>query len=411
MIFYVNNIKKKNDIIVKNAYFLYSYRLFLKWIPDWFKNMKNIKNISVIGLGLIGGSLAMALKDLETGFVITGFDIEGEAMDIAKYRKMVDKIASDHREAVFDADLVIIATPVSMIIEVVNSIKDHLKKNAIITDVGSAKKKIVEKVNAILPEGTYFIGGHPMAGSENEGVLSAKTDLFKNAFYILTPTESTRTDQLLALHNLFTRIGARVISISPDEHDQNVAFISHLPHVLSTNLVELVDDRQAELKNLLRLCAGGFRDMTRVAASNTSMWLDITLENREELIKSIDLYISYLNKFKQGLSSNDSEFIRYHYKKAQKARINLPKYVEKDISRLYELKIAITDRSGVLSDITLAISSRGINIEDISIFHSTEFSGGGILKLLVQGDSESQAARQAIEDAGYDVRVKKVLGE
>jgi prephenate dehydrogenase len=373
--------------------------------------MKNIKNISVIGLGLIGGSLAMALKNLETGFFITGFDIEGEAMDIAKYRKMVDKISSDHREAVVDADLVIIATPVSMIIEVVNSIKDHLKKNVIITDVGSAKKKIVEKVNAILPEGTYFIGGHPMAGSENEGVLSAKPDLFKNAFYILTPTESTRTDQLLALHNLFTRIGARVISISPDEHDQNVALISHLPHILSTNLVELVDDRQAELKNLLRLCAGGFRDMTRVAASNTRMWLDITLENREELIKSIDLYIDYLNKFKQGLSSNDSEFIRYHYKKAQKARINLPKYVEKDISRLYELKIAITDRSGVLSDITLAISSRGINIEDISIFHSTEFSGGGILKLLVQGDSESQAARQAIEDAGYDVSVKKVLGE
>ena len=373
--------------------------------------MKEIKKICVIGLGLIGGSLARALKNLENSYEITGFDIEGEAMDIARYRKIVDKIAADYREAVKDADLVIIATPVSKIIEVIDSIKEFLKNGAIITDVGSAKEKIVERVSRLLPEGTFFIGGHPMAGSENEGVLSAKPDLFKNAFYALTPTESTRTDHLLTLHNLFTRIGARVISISPGEHDENVALISHLPHILSTNLIELVGNRQKELKNLLKLCAGGFRDMTRIAASNTRMWLDITLENREELIKSIDLYIDYLNKFKDGLSRNDSDFIGEHYKRAQEARINLPKYVEKDISKLFELRISIPDRSGVLSDITLAISSKGINIEDISIFHSTEFSGGGILKLLVQGEKDSEMARQAIEDAGYDIKVKKVLGE
>jgi prephenate dehydrogenase len=373
--------------------------------------MKKIKNICVIGLGLIGGSLAMALKNLENGFVITGYDKEGEAMNIARYRNIIDNVASDYEEAVKDADLIIIATPVSKIAEVVESIKKYLKEGVIITDVGSAKEKIVSKVNSMLPEEAFFIGGHPMAGSENEGVLSAKPDLFKNAFYILTPTESTRTEHLLALHNLFTRIGARVISIKAGEHDENVALISHLPHILSTNLVELVEDRQKELKNLLRLCAGGFRDMTRIATSNTRMWLDITLENRDELIKSIDLYIDYLKRFKKGLTENNSQFIWEHYKKAQAARINLPKYVEKDISKLYELKIAIPDRSGVLSDITLAISSRGINIEDISIFHSTEFSGGGILKLLIQGDKESQAARQAIEEAGFDIKVKKVLGE
>jgi len=250
-----------------------------------------------------------------------------------------------------------------------------------------------------------------MAGSENEGVLSARPDLFKNAFYILTPTENTISEHLLALHNLFTKIGARVIPISPGEHDENVALISHLPHILSTTLVELVDDRQKELKNLLRLCAGGFRDMTRIAASNTRMWLDITLENREELIKSIDLYVDYLNNFKKGLSEDDSDYIEKHYIKAREARINLPKYVEKDISKLYELKIAIPDRSGVLSDITLALSSKGVNIEDISIFHSTEFSDGGILKLLIMGKKDSEVAKEAIEMAGFDVKVKKVLGE
>jgi prephenate dehydrogenase len=373
--------------------------------------MKNIRNITVIGLGLIGGSLALALKRLGKNFVVTGYDIENDAMNIAKYRNIIDIIASDYIEASKNADLIIIATPLSKIIDVVESIKYNLKKDVIITDVGSAKEKIVKKINNILPEDAYFIGGHPMAGSENEGVLSAKPDLFKNAFYILTPTEDTITEHLLTLHNILTKIGARVISISPEEHDENVALISHLPHILSTNLIEIVNDRQKKLKNLFKLCAGGFRDMTRIAASNTKMWLDITIENREEIIKSIDLYINHLEKFKKGLYGNDSDFIREHYLKAQEARINLPKYVEKDISKLFELKVAIPDKPGSLSEITLAISSKGINIEDISIFHSTEFSGGGILKLLVQGDDESRIAREAVGNAGYGVKVKKILGE
>jgi prephenate dehydrogenase len=373
--------------------------------------MKEIKNITVIGLGLIGGSLAMALKDLEENFTITGYDIENDAMNIAKYRNIIDIIAKNYIEASNDADLIVIATPLSRIIDVIESIKDNLKEGVIITDVGSAKGKIVKKINSILPKNAYFIGGHPMAGSENEGVLSARPDLFKNVFYILTPTENTVTEHLLVLHNIFTKIGSRVISISPEEHDENVAFISHLPHILSTNLIEIVNDKQKKLKNLFKLCAGGFRDMTRIAASNTKMWLDISLENREEIIKSIDLYIDYLKNFKKGLYENDADYIKEHYLKAQKARINLPKYVEKDISKLFELKIAIPDKPGSLSEITLAISSKGINIEDISIFHSTEFSGGGILKLLIQGDNESHIAGEAVENAGYEVKVKKILGE
>jgi prephenate dehydrogenase len=373
--------------------------------------MKSIRNITVIGLGLIGGSLALALKKLDENFVITGYDIENDAMNIAKYRNIIDIIAGDYIEASENADLIIIATPLSRIIDVIKSIKDNLKKDVIITDVGSAKEKIVKKINSIIPKNAYFIGGHPMAGSENEGVLSARPDLFKNAFYILTPTEDTITEHLLAIHNILTKIGARVISISPEEHDENVALISHLPHILSTNLIEIVNDRQKKLKNLFKLCAGGFRDMTRIAASNTKMWLDISLENREEIIKAIDLYTCYLEKFKKSLVENDSDFIREHYLKAQKARINLPKYVEKDISKLYELEIAIQDKPGSLSEITLAISSKGINIEDVSIFHSTEFSGGGILKVLIQGDYDSKIAREAVENAGYGVKVKKILGE
>ncbi len=373
--------------------------------------MKKIKKISVIGLGLIGGSLALSLKNLEDGFIVTGYDIESEALNIAKYRNVIDRIASSYKDASRDADLIIIATPISKIVEVINSIKGHIKKGAIITDVGSAKENIVKKVTELLPEDVFFIGGHPMAGSENEGILSAKADLFRNAFYVLTPTDTTISEPLLALHTLFTRIGSKVITIDPGEHDENVALISHLPHVLSTNLIQLIDNKQKKLKNLFKLCAGGFRDMTRVAASNTKMWLDITLENKEELIKSIDEYITYLQRFNSNLKKNDKGFIKKHYSAAQKARTNLPKFVEKDISKLYEVKVSIPDRSGVLSEITLAISSAGINIEDISIFHSTEFSGGGILKVLVQGEKAGDITRKAIKEAGFEVSVKKVLSE
>ena len=373
--------------------------------------MKNIKNITVIGLGLIGGSLALSLKEVNKEFVVTGYDIIPDAINIAKYRNIIDKIATDYSAAVKDADLVIIATPIGKIIDVVNSIKDYLRKGVIITDVGSAKETIVKEVNKILPGDVIFIGGHPMAGSENEGVLSARPDLFKNAFYVLTPTDLTKTDALVTLHSLFTRIGSKVISITPKEHDEIVSLISHLPHILSTNLVKLIDDEQIELKNLFKLCAGGFRDMTRIAAANPKMWVDITMENKEEIQKAIDKYVSYLLKFKESLNDDDVEYIKTHYNEAKEARVNLPKYIEKDISNLYELMIAIPDKKGVLSEITLAISSSGINIEDISIFHSTEFLGGGILKILIQGENAGDIAKKAIESIGYDARVKKVLGD
>jgi len=373
--------------------------------------MKDIKNICVIGLGLIGGSLALSLKNLNSNFKITGFDASLDSMNIARYRNIIDQVAEDIKSAVKEADLVIIATPVGEIVKVAHQIKDSLKHGAIVTDVGSAKQKIVESMSRILPDNVVFIGGHPMAGSENEGVLSATPDLFRNAFYVLTPTDKTITKPLMALHSLFTRMGSKVITISPYEHDQIVALISHMPHVLSSNLVDYIDDQQKVLKNLFKLCAGGFRDMTRIAASNPSMWVDITMENRDQIINVIDGYISYLQRFKKSLAENDFEYIKNHYIKAKKARMNLPKYVEKDISKLYELRIAIPDKPGVLSDITLALSSNAINIEDISIFHSTEYSGGGILKILVQGENAGNIAKEAITSKGYVVSVKKVIGE
>ncbi len=372
--------------------------------------MKNIKNISIIGLGLIGGSLAISLKNISRDIIITGFDRDPESVNIALYRKMIDKAADNYKDAVSEADLVIIATPVRMIADIASEIKDHLKANTIVTDVGSAKLNIVEKINKIFPKGVIFIGGHPMAGSENDGVLSAKSDLFLNTYYILTPTDSTKSEALVTLHNLFTKIGAKVITVSPTEHDKIVSLISHLPHILSTNLVALVDSKQKTIKNLFKLCAGGFRDMTRIAASNPKMWVDVTLENKEEIINSIDDYIDFLNRFKESLITGNEEYIKTHYDSAKEARLNLPKYIDKDISKLYEVRVEMSDVKGVLSEITLAISSAGVNIEDISIFHSTEILGRGILKILVHGENAGAISKEALERLGHEASIRKVIG-
>lgn len=372
--------------------------------------MKNIKNISIIGLGLIGGSLAISLKNISRDIIITGFDRDPESVNIALYRKIIDKAADNYKDAVSEADLVIIATPVRLIADIASEIKDHLKANTIVTDVGSAKLNIVEKINKIFPKGVIFIGGHPMAGSENDGVLSAKSDLFLNTYYILTPTDSTKSEALVTLHNLFTKIGAKVITVSPTEHDKIVSLISHLPHILSTNLVALVDSKQKTIKNLFKLCAGGFRDMTRIAASNPKMWVDVTLENKEEIINSIDDYIDFLNRFKESLITGNEEYIKTHYDSAKEARLNLPKYIDKDISKLYEVRVEMSDVKGVLSEITLAISSAGVNIEDISIFHSTEILGRGILKILVHGENAGAISKEALERLGHEASIRKVIG-
>jgi prephenate dehydrogenase len=151
--------------------------------------------------------------------------------------------------------------------------------------------------------------------------------------------------------------------------------------------------------------------MTRIAASNPKMWLDISFENKNEIINALDGYISYLSNFRENIINNNEESIKNHYLQAKEARLNLPKFIDKDISKLYELRIGIPDRQGVLSEITLAISSSGVNIEDISIFHSTEVLGGGILKILIHGENAGVVSKEALEKLGYEVSVKKVIGE
>lgn len=235
-------------------------------------------NISIIGLGLIGGSLGLALRESSIDVVVAGWDRDPEAISAALERGAIDRPAFKLREAVRDADLVVVATPVMVVQAIFTQIAADLKPGAIVSDVSSTKAQVADWARESLPPHISFIGGHPMAGSERHGVVNARADLFNNAVYCLTPDDRTAPEALATLEALIAGIGARPLCLSASEHDAHVAAVSHLPFVLSAALAQITaqDPRWPEMS---ALAATGYRDLTRLASGDPVMHRDICLTN------------------------------------------------------------------------------------------------------------------------------------
>lgn len=363
------------------------------------------EKIAVIGVGLIGGSLGLALRKFAGKHVI-GMDQDRETLKLALKRGAVSEVRESIAEAVKGAEIVFVATPVSSIASVVKEVCSHVRPGTIITDVGSTKARIVRSVEEFLPSSIYFIGGHPMAGSEMTGITSATPNLFKNCHYLLTPTKRTDTAVFKKIHSLLTSLGAKVLSLSPDRHDQIVAVISHLPHVVSTALVNMAVRQMEPDQNLLPLAAGGFRDTTRIAASNPQVWLDICLDNNKAILAALRSFKSELERIIVMLEEKDENNLRKELEKGRRARIDLPTLLKKDIAEMRELLIPVFDRPGVISDITLTIGELGVNVEDIEMLHVTK--SAATLRLTVSGEKNAHRAAEALRQKGYGVEVKSI---
>lgn len=369
--------------------------------------MGEIRRVAIIGVGLIGGSLGLALKKLPNIDQVVGCARHQETLDLALVMGAIDEGSLDPKEAVDQAGLVFIATPIPKIVDIADEIVPFLKKESILTDVGSTKARIVSEIEAMLPSDIYFIGGHPMAGSERSGIGAASADLFKNAPYVLTPTAKTNMDAFQKLHALLSKIGARVISLDPKTHDEVVAIISHLPHVVSSALVDLAAEQKNKMENILLLAAGGFYDMTRIAASSPDMWADICFENREALTRILKDFGDELFQFASLIEEGKRDEFMAKLKEAQRIRQNLPRVSPADISELRELSIVVPNEPGVISEITLAIGEMGINIEDIEIVHSTE-ADSGFLKLIILGEDKAKRVADLLQEKGYHLTVGRV---
>lgn len=358
--------------------------------------------VSVVGTGLVGGSLAAALRSLDEVDEVVGADADESSLARALERGLIDRAAPSAADAAEGADVVILAVPVSAMAAVAKETGEVLAPGSVLTDVASVKARIVPLMEEAAPPGVTVIGGHPMAGSHEAGVDHASADLFVGATYLLTPTASTAPEAYRRLHGLFSRIGARVLAVDPERHDLLVAVVSHLPQLAATTLMNLAAQRaQSEHAELLLLAAGGFRDATRVAASNPDLWLDVCAENRSAIVEVLDDYRERIGTLRSLIAVADEQGLRSALAEARAARRGLPGK-ESVTGALVELILPIPDRPGVLAEVTTTVGSAAVNIEDLRIEHDPR-GGRGSLHLAIIGFAQAGKARAALEARGYEV--------
>ncbi|WP_457568769.1 prephenate dehydrogenase [Desulfurobacterium sp.] len=284
--------------------------------------MWDFKHISIIGLGLIGGSFALNLKKHGFPGKVTAVDLNPEAIEKGMKLKVIDN-GDTTGDVLKEADLIAIATPVGVYKNVLKTIKEKIdpEKNTIVTDLGSVKGNLVYMCEEELKNVARFVGGHPIAGTEKSGVENSVEDLFKGAKFILTPTENTDTEAKEKIKKLWHNLGSRVIEMDPYYHDKIFASVSHLPHVVAYSIVDAIDILSKQLnEDLFMFTGGGFRDFTRIAMSDPVMWRDICMENRENVLEAIKTFKDSLTHVEKLIEENDREGLKAFFETARKKR-------------------------------------------------------------------------------------------
>ena len=265
--------------------------------------------ITLVGVGLLGGSIGLAAKRRKLAREVAGFVRRAASLKDCEKAGAVDYATRDLLAAVSGADIVILCTPLAQMRLLVKQMLPALKRGAIVTDVGSVKSSVVRELEPLIAKaGAHFIGSHPMAGAEKTGVLSARSDLFECATCVVTPTGKSHKTSLTKVTQFWKSMGARVVRLTPETHDVLVSRSSHLPHVVAAALASMVlDPKQPQQQ--VSLCANGFRDTTRIASGSPEMWRDITLANRRNLLKSIAVFIGKLQQFQKALKKADARAV------------------------------------------------------------------------------------------------------
>lgn len=363
------------------------------------------RRIAVVGFGLVGASFAAAVRAAYPDTRVLAVDIDERTLAEAVERGWATDGALPDDPAferfVGDGcDLVVLATPVGAAERYFEDLA-RWDYRGIVTDTASTKARITALAERVLPHPENFVPGHPMAGSEVNGIEGARPDLFKGAHWILCPDADTPAEHFPRLHELVTSIGARVIALPREDHDEAVAVVSHVPHIMASSLVQLAcrhaDDQQA----LMRLAAGGFKDSTRIAAGSPELWCGIAFDNKDALSDGLDEIRGIIGAFADALASDDRAALTALLADAAAARRALPAAWVPSTERLLEVRIPMEDRPGVVAEVTTVTSSVGCNIQSIEIDHVTEDSAVLSLVLTDEGDI-GQLSAQLI-NAGFSV--------
>lgn len=363
------------------------------------------RRIAVVGFGLVGASFAAAVRAAYPDTRVLAVDIDERTLAEAVERGWATDGALPDDPAferfVGDGcDLVVLATPVGAAERYFEDLA-RWDYRGIVTDTASTKARITALAERVLPHPENFVPGHPMAGSEVNGIEGARPDLFKGAHWILCPDADTPAEHFPRLHELVTSIGARVIALPREDHDEAVAVVSHVPHIMASSLVQLASRHADDQQALMRLAAGGFKDSTRIAAGSPELWCGIAFDNKDALSDGLDEIQGIIGAFADALASDDRASLTTLLADAAAARRALPAAWVPSTERLLEVHIPMEDRPGVVAEVTTVTSSVGCNIQSIEIDHVTEDSAVLSLVLTDEGDI-GQLSAQLI-NAGFSV--------
>lgn len=363
--------------------------------------MKNF-TCGFIGLGLIGGSIAKALKQYAPSTQILAYDTNKETLALSQKEGIVDTVFHSMDSSLGSCDFLFLCAPVAHNVENLRKIQAFLSENCILTDVGSVKSEIHHVIEELGLQSS-FIGGHPMAGSERTGYLNAKAMLLENAYYIVTPNESTSTEKLNNYLSLVETLHAIPLKLSYAEHDYVTAAISHLPHILAAALVNLVKDSDNAGGTMKQIAAGGFKDITRIASSSALMWEQICITNREPIMAFLDHYISSLTTIREQLSSTSKDSLYHLFEDARTYRESFPESSAGPIKKDFTIYVDIPDKTGALAEIATILADFGINIKNIGIVHNREVEEG-VLRIEFYEETAPKLAASLLLEKGYSMK-------
>lgn len=355
------------------------------------------QKISIIGTGLIGGSLGLALRQSkEYNFTIVGFDSDAKSVELALEIGAITEKANSIEEAVKDSNVVFLCTPLAEILNQIHIVARYAKSGTIITDVGSVKRAVLREAEKIKND-VYFIGGHPMAGSERKGIYFADPFLFENAVYVICPSFNVPIKIVNDFIELIKLTGANIVLLDPEIHDRIAAYISHLPQLLAVSLVNVAG---AMGTDYLALAGGGFKDLTRIASSQFEIWRDIISLNRDKIIEALDNFTNQMSKYREHIKLGEIKNLGTEFERAFNLRNEIPSGRKGFIHPLYDVFITVEDKPGVLSRISTALYQGGLNIKDIELLRVRE-GIGGTFRLSFGSENDAKKAIEIITSLGY----------
>ncbi len=368
-------------------------------------------SIMTIGLGMIGSSFVMAYRAAYPDSYIIGVDISQDTIDEAQERGWINEgllATDDLSEALSRCDLVMIATPVPVVPDYFCLIAEN-DFAGVVTDTCSTKAIVSQQAKRILPYPEKYIPGHPMAGSEKSGIEAAREDLFQGAHWVLCPDEATSAQDYADMHEMLTGLGARVVSLPRDTHDEVVAIVSHVPHFVASSLVELAVRHAGDQEALFRLAAGGFKDSTRIAAGSPALWTGIAFDNRNAIVEGLDEIQTILKNYADTLREGDKSEFTSLLDRAAQARRALPAKWVPATEDLLEVRIPLTNRPGIIAEITTIASKAGCNVQSIDIDHIT--SSSAVLDLILTDEGDIGKLSTQLIKAGFSVSFNPLFKE